>query len=68
MAGFLVVFISDMFVTHGVLTLRLHNLILAIMMAAGLRSRSTDSATEQPDESRLVRSRGGQSAQPRPMR
>jgi len=68
MAGFLVVFISDMFVTHGVLTLRLHNLILAIMMAAGLQSRSSDKVTEQSAESRLIRSRGGQSAQPRPMR
>jgi len=46
MAGFLVVFISDMFVTHGVLTLRLHNLMLAIMMAAGLeRTRPADRRT-----------------------
>lgn len=46
MAGFLVIFISDMFVTHGVLTLRLHNVILAITMAAGLeRTRSADRKT-----------------------
>ncbi len=54
MAGFLVIFISDMFVTHGVLTLRLHNLVLAIMMAAGLRSRSVERAPEQPVENRLI--------------
>lgn len=39
MAGCLIVFISDMFVTHGVLSLRIHNVMLAVIMAASLHAR-----------------------------
>lgn len=50
MVGFVVVFISDMFVGHGVLTTRLHDLMLCIIMAAGLHPRDHQSASRTPNE------------------